>query len=79
MEKGKGYGSMRVCLTEGVPGFRLRTPHSFETACFSAGAAVMTKPASTMFLPTLWAARCVPFTIAAEKRGAAVLSIMLVQ
>jgi hypothetical protein len=68
---------MRKGYREGVPGFRLRTPHSFDAACFSAGAAVMAKPALTIFLPTLWAARCVSFTIAAD-RDATVLSIMLV-
>jgi hypothetical protein len=36
----------------------------------------MAKPASTIFLPTLWAARCVPFTMTAE-RDATVFRITL--
>ncbi len=67
---------LRVRVRDRVSGFRLRTPHRFETACLSTGAAVMAKPASTIFLPTLWAARCVPFTMAAE-RDATVFRIML--
>ena len=59
-----------------IPGFRLRTPHSVDTAFFKAGSAEIAKPAATVFLPTLWAARCVPFTIAAD-RDATVFSFML--
>jgi hypothetical protein len=68
--------SLRVRVQDRVPGFRLRTPHRFETACLNTGAAVMAKPTSTTFFPTLWAARCVPFTMAAE-RDVTVFRIML--
>ena len=67
---------LRVRVQTRVPGFRLRTPHRFETACLSTGAAVIAKPASIIFLPCLWAARCVPFTMALE-RDATVFSVML--
>ncbi len=72
----RGRERRRVRVHDGVPGFRLRTPHRLETACLSTGAAAMAKPASATFFPTLWAARCVPFTMEAE-RDATVLRTML--
>ena len=56
---------------------RSRTPQILETTSLSTVGAVMAKPASTIRLPCLCAARCVPFTIAAE-RDATVFKRMLV-